>query len=221
MASIPETIPQSWGGTVSLHAHLPGGREGAVGTVESVGLALESDASGVRPLRAPPRAAWGGPPSSNCPSRCWPFEVPFVEFWPQQRHALDGLQWRQSSGTGSNPRGDLPPLGCSYPSVSGYEQHEVGTSVDASTQSERARSATTRPNSPRPVLDLQTSDPGPSRWRRSPSGRESSGYDVSRRGHARFTQAVEHRARDQRSNRRVADERHRPVGLRCERDPAG
>jgi hypothetical protein len=52
------------------------------------------------------------------------------------------------------PRRDPPLLGCSYPSVSGYEQHDVGTSVDASTQSEQMRSATTRPNSPRPVLDL-------------------------------------------------------------------
>jgi hypothetical protein len=52
------------------------------------------------------------------------------------------------------PRGDLPPLGCSYPSVSGYEQHDVGTSVDASTQSDQVRSATTRPSSPRPVLGL-------------------------------------------------------------------
>jgi hypothetical protein len=44
----------------------------------------------------------------------------------------------------------LVPERRSYPSVSGYEQHEVGTRVDASTQSERARSATTRPNSTSP-----------------------------------------------------------------------
>jgi hypothetical protein len=90
-----------------------------------------------------------------------------IQSWPaSSRRGTDDLK-------GACPRRELHPLGCSYPSVSGYEQHEVGTSVDASTQSERARSATTRPNSPRSVLDLQTSDPGPSRWRRSPSGRES------------------------------------------------
>jgi hypothetical protein len=37
--SIQETIPQSQAGAVSLHAHLPGGREGAVGTAGPVGLA--------------------------------------------------------------------------------------------------------------------------------------------------------------------------------------
>jgi hypothetical protein len=37
------------------------------------------------------------------------------------------------------PRRDLPPLGCSYPSASGYGQHDVGTSVDAGTKSGRGR----------------------------------------------------------------------------------
>jgi hypothetical protein len=39
MVSIQETIPQSSAGAVSVHGHLPGGREGAVGTAEPVGLA--------------------------------------------------------------------------------------------------------------------------------------------------------------------------------------
>ena len=41
----------------------------------------------------------------------------------------------------------------------------------------------------------------------------------ARRGHARFTHVGEHRAGDQRPDGCVPDDRHRPVGLRRERDP--
>ena len=77
IVSIPETIPQSSAGAVSLHAHLPRGREGAVGTAD------RRASSGVRLLRARPQAACGGTSSSNCPSGCWPFEVPLSSSGPR------------------------------------------------------------------------------------------------------------------------------------------
>jgi hypothetical protein len=102
--SIQETIPQSSGGTVSVHAHLPGGREGAVGTAGPVGLAWSRTLQGSGHCERLP-GSLRRYPQQELSSGCWPFEVPLVEV-RSQRHALDGLQWRQSSGTGSNPRRD-------------------------------------------------------------------------------------------------------------------
>jgi hypothetical protein len=67
MVSIQETIPQSSAGAVSVYGHLPGGREGAVGTAGPVGLAWSRTLQGSGHCERLPEKLGAVPPAVTVP----------------------------------------------------------------------------------------------------------------------------------------------------------
>jgi hypothetical protein len=112
---------------------------------------------------------------------------------------------RQNTRTAWCPRRELPPLGCSYPSASGYEPHDVATSVDASTQSGRARQLLARTH----LAQYSISEPAIPGLRGGEGLHQArSPLDTTYRvgDTTALLRARQHRAREHRAGVRVADE---------------